>query len=642
MYRVMLLISALGLVAGAQAQESFDVSSLSASFVDGSDVVVRLDETEFEVSSPGRAVERRRFVATVFNKEGQGAGEMAVWYDKFRKVKKLEGRVLDATGRQIRKLGRADVSDVSATSGSSLYDDNRVRVGFLREDVYPYTVDFSYEVEYKGLLNWPDWQPQYFYIERQQRLAPVERTVFRISAPQRVGMRYRLQHLDLEPERALRGDRETLTWTSASLPAYKPERYGPTWRERVPSVLTAPTMFEIEEYSGQMETWEKFGSFYAALSDGRRALPPEARADVQRLTADLTDNREKARVLYQYLQERTRYVSVQLGIGGWQPFDAQYVHSRGYGDCKALTNYMKALLAEAGIASYPALIRGGARVAPILDDFPSNQFNHVILYVPLESDTLWLETTSQTNAFGHLGSFTGDRNALVVQPRSSFMTRTPPSGAGENARYDVATVTLTGSGSAQADLEMRFTGEVQGRILATLYGHSARERLKWLQGVLEAPSFDIKSADYSSVDARADTVRLAITVTLPRYGSASGSRMFVPINPVNRWKSVPEAQTTPRTQPVVFIQFPFYDDEVVEFVLPSGFTIEALPAPVTLETPFGRYEAKTEVGENGRVRYTRVMEMTQPRLPAEQYEALRDFLEQVTRADRAQMVLKKG
>ncbi len=70
---------------------------------------------------------------------------------------------------------------------------------------------------------------------------------------------------------------------------------------------------------------------------------------VHELTDHLTDKRQKVFALYDYLQKNTRYISVQLGIGGWQPFPADYVATKRYGDCKALSNFMVALLKEAGI-----------------------------------------------------------------------------------------------------------------------------------------------------------------------------------------------------------------------------------------------------------------------------------------------------
>ncbi len=55
------------------------------------------------------------------------------------------------------------------------------------------------------------------------------------------------------------------------------------------------------------------------------------------------------------MQDKTRYISVQIGIGGWKPMLADDVNKLGYGDCKGLTNYTKALLEAVDVPSYYTL-----------------------------------------------------------------------------------------------------------------------------------------------------------------------------------------------------------------------------------------------------------------------------------------------
>jgi len=52
-------------------------------------------------------------------------------------------------------------------------------------------------------------------------------------------------------------------------------------------------------------------------------------------------------------------VSIQIGIGGWQPFDASTVQRLSYGDCKALANYMKTLLEAVGLSANYCLVNAG-------------------------------------------------------------------------------------------------------------------------------------------------------------------------------------------------------------------------------------------------------------------------------------------
>ncbi len=192
--------------------------------------------------------------------------------------------------------------------------------------------------------------------------------------------------------------------------------YGPALAEMVPVVYTAPTDFEIEGYKGNMNTWTEFGQWINQLNKGKTTLPDATVAKLKALVADAPDDLTKIQKLYNYLQSNTRYVSIQLGIGGWQPFEAGFVDKNGYGDCKALSNYMHSMLSSVGIKSYYTLIKAGRGEADMRVDFPSNQFNHAVICVPMAKDTVWLECTSQTESWGYAGTFTGGRHALMITP----------------------------------------------------------------------------------------------------------------------------------------------------------------------------------------------------------------------------------
>src|SRR5690606_16092221 len=114
-------------------------------------------------------------------------------------------------------------------------------------------------------------------------------------------------------------------WEVKNLKAVVREAYSPGLRQIAPLVLFGPTEFEMQQYKGNMATWQDLGKFIYALKQGCDVLPDNVKQQVRDLTAGVNEPYEKVKKLYEYLQANTRYISIQLGIGGWQPFDAKYV-----------------------------------------------------------------------------------------------------------------------------------------------------------------------------------------------------------------------------------------------------------------------------------------------------------------------------
>ena len=218
-------------------------------------------------------------------------------------------------------------------------------------------------------------------------------------------IRFREQNLPAgcRTEKTVKGIR-TLEWKIDSLRALREEPLSPKLVQLTPSVITAPVRFDYCETSGSMNSWSDFGQWISQLIENRDQLPPARTKEIKEMVSGIKDSAQIVRTLYEYMQKRTHYVGIQLGIGGFQPFPAETVDRLGYGDCKALSNYMKALLKVAGIRSDYTVAGASNSQGITMTDFPTaNQCNHVILCVPFKKDTIWLECTSQTTPCGYLG-----------------------------------------------------------------------------------------------------------------------------------------------------------------------------------------------------------------------------------------------
>ena len=626
------LLVALAATAGAQ-DTAYPVTPDVLALAEGAPVVVRSYDAEYDVDGPGRATTRVTLVATALAPAGrEWVGEMSVVHGGFRDLRRFEGVLRDASGAVVRRLGRRDAQDEAL---GSLYDDLRVRRATLYGDRYPFTVEWSYEVEHRGVLGWPTWRPQ-------PEGRPVEAARFTLLTPPSTAVRTRPRDVG-EPRLGPRDRKTERVWTVGQRAATTTEPFGPPSWEQLPELRLGTDRFEIGGAAGTLDSWRGLGQWYGSLAEGRQVLPPEAQREAAARLVGAGTDLEKARRLYRYLQETTRYVSVQLGLGGWQPYDAAYVFERRYGDCKALTNYMQALLAFAGIDSDPVLVEAGDDGTDLDPDFPDNVFNHVILRLPMRTATLdagdavWLECTSSYASFGHLGSFTEGRPALLVADGASRIVQTPVSPPEANRTVRAAEVRLDARGGAEADIAWTLVGEPRADAIAALDGATEAQRTEVFSRVTGL-SLALRSLDLSDLGTRPDRFTMAATVEIGLAARRAGTRLLVTTVPfASRVPSLPPADD--RRQPLR-LGSARADLDSVRFVAPPGYSVDRVPPSVEIESPAGRYRLDASV-VGGALVVVRELVVAATELPAEAYVQTQAFFEAVAAADGAVAVMRR-
>ncbi len=596
-------------------------------------VIIKSEETVFRVNSLKSGTTTYKVTLTVLNEYGNHRAKLRVYYDKLSKVGNIEGTSYDRMGKKIKSLKSKDIIDVSTVDNGSLFTDHRVKIANLVHTVYPYTVEFSYELTTENMLFYPAFVPL-----DEKRLS-VEKATFEVQMPQGMKLRYVESNMQQPVKKGTNANYDTYTWQVQNLKPVDPEPYGPEFAELVPMVRTAPTDFEVEGYKGNMESWKSYGMWINQLNKGRDVLPEATKQKLAALTADAKTTEEKVRIVYDYLQNKTRYVSIQLGIGGWQPFEANFVDSKGYGDCKALTNYTQAMLKSVGIDGYHALIRAGDDEADININFPSQQFNHVVLCVPMAQDTLWLECTSQIAAAGYSGSFTGDRHALLITPEGGKIVKTKEYMAADNAQIRRIRVKLDEKGSGTASVTTRFTGTQQESRNEVIHHLQPEDQRKWLYKQVSMPAFEISNYAFTQQKDRLPAVTEQLELNLRQCATVSGKRMFVTPNLMNKWTYVPNQKAERLTD--VVRDAAFLDVDTVEFEMPLGYAVEFLPQDIVHTSEFGEYKASVKV-DGQRVIYRRSFRLDKGRHSPETFKTLVSFFNNVIKADAQQVVFVKN
>ena len=614
--------------------QKYPVSAIPTDLKEKAHAVVREHKTSFFVKDIGLATTKVEGVITILDEKGEMHATLVIPYNKFTKVNDIEAQIYDEAGKKIKSLKRADIESIGGSSGANNIDDSFMKYATLTHTSYPYTIVFSYEFTTKNMMFYPSWEAIPYNAEG----TAVEKASFVVSMPNGINLRYKEQNMPSKAVMGKDGDKFTYTWEVSNLKAVEKESYSPSLSEILPTVYTAPTFFKVDDYDGNIQNWSDLALFYGNLNKDREKLPAELILKIKDLVKNESDNTKKIKKIYEYLQANTRYVSIQLGIGGWQSMKSEEVANKGYGDCKALTTFTMGMLRELGIKSYQALVKAGDEVDDIRTDFPSFQFNHVFLCVPQAKDSLWLECTSQTNAFGYLSDFTSNRHVLLIQENGGKLVKTPTYRPSENLLLRKANFILNEDGNAEAEVETKFTGLQQDTHAGVINAMGVEDQKKWLSNSMSLSSVEIKKFALTEKRDKIPSVNEKMSLSLRNVSNKSGTRMFLTPNVLNQFKSVPLAK--PDRKVDFDLTGNYMDVDSILFQIPAGFSAEYLPEPAKIQTKFGTYSTILSM-TGDKILYIRQVTMLQGRYPAAAFNEFVDFRKKIVKADKSQVVLVK-
>lgn len=495
--------------------QSFSVLTIPDSLLEHADAVVRNSTTEIDVKSKNSAVYKLDATVSILSKKGEKNAFVQLSYSKMMKIKSFKGEVYDKFGKLVYQIGKNEAKDYSAADYSEITD-TRIKSWSLNKSVLPYTIRYVYELELDGLFVLPDWQPLDFG-ESGQNLKLVLSDQNDLIKCKTTALRNPLS------------ENNKKTWVIDGIRALPQLNELELNDVELPEVKLSAKVYEWYGITGNSNTWSEIGNFYHSLNNERVQVDLTIKNEVQKIIGNEIDKSTIVKKIYSHLQKNYRYVSIQLGLSGWQSEFASLTFQKKYGDCKALTSLMRAMLSAANVKSYEVLINTNISARSFDYNFVKQNFNHVILVVPLENDTCWLECTSDLNPAGYLGSFTESRTGLLISETNSRLISTPTYNETNN-KIGVKTSLNATDIKAQNEVVSYISskGELQDDLRYALSRLPKNEALlfiskfEYLKGVS-----NIQRIDNTVIDSFKPITSFSISHIPPNLMKSQGSRIFL-------------------------------------------------------------------------------------------------------------------
>lgn len=614
----------------AQTNAIYKAATIDPSLLIDAHAVVRLEKMEIDIKSIKKKHVSIERVVTLLDSDGLDMVDCFIYYDNSMSIGQLRATMYDRFGKQIKKYTEKKFNDLSTSEGYTVVSDTRLKVLDIHPYRYPVTVKFEVEYDDRTTSFIPRWIPINNYH------CAIEKSVY-IVRKEHIDKDQVLEHnfdsfsveVDKSPNQ--------IEYVLSNQGAVDSEYLDHGILKTTPVVEVNLYEFSYKGVAGEAYNFKELGSwYYDHFIKDHYSLEPESVAKVKALIKGITSPEQKARVLYHYLQNHTRYINVLLDKSGYEPMYADQVAKLGYGDCKGLSNYMKALLDVAEVPSYHTLIYYGCGKEMDTTKI-AMQGNHMILNIPLEGKDIWLECTSSFLPFGYLSKSIRNKNVMVITPEGGVIKKTTNFPDSINVSSTKVDFLVDSIGGAKVTIE-RNSSDINYYKASSVEQLVEKEQIHYYKKEWwKADKFHIDEITFSK-----DTMNFIFTEKLNGYIDnlvvPSGKEALVPLSLFTSFeKNIPKYRHRRN-------DFKIYNGEVFVvdycFHMPENYDSKVEEDQTVFENKYGKYKSTLKQTDDRTIVFHREVTLNRGTYKAEEYGDFRDFIAEVNYNDSFSLRIK--
>lgn len=611
--------------------QSYPVSEIAENLKKNASAVIRNESTVVEINKIDEIVYKNLSVITILNKDAISYSIPKIFYEKGDVISNVKVTIFDDKGAKMKSFSKSDFSDMAANSQGTFYSDNRVMALPYTPTSFPYTVEFSYEQKDQNTVFIPDFTPFDSYN------ISLQKSSFKIINKSGINLRSKTYDSPFQYAAVqIQDNGNEKLYTYQNIPAIDNAELVPNPQKILPKVSFSLDQFNLVGKKGNITSWKDFGLWYHNnLLTPVSVSTPQIKSEIAALHLS-GSTEEKVKKIYQYMQSKTRYIFVALGIGGWQPMMPDEVQKKGYGDCKGLSNYMKTLLDEAGIPSYYAIINSNSSPISFDVDFPKMAGNHVILVIPTEKGNIWLENTSQDIAFNHLSYSTTDRNVLAVKSTGIDIMETPSYTSQQSKEKQVLTVQINPDKTITGKGKFSYTGN-QYDFNLFYVSLSQKEKNDAVKSKFSHLNFENVEMNNFTNNKDLASIDFDLNFKASNYSKAMGDSFIFRAVPIY---SSGFYHTDENRQLPFENRFSYEDDYEIEYQIPTNYVVEEMPQNGLITSDFGTYLISF-VKKEDKIIVKRSVNIKKGIYSKEKYNEYVNFRKKIISADNSKILISK-
>ncbi|RPH94488.1 DUF3857 domain-containing protein [candidate division KSB1 bacterium] len=633
---MLLLIFALFLcLSGAYAQPNLDSLVINAPGLDvypQASAVILLDHSMTELKKDGQSIVHREFLCKILDERAKDVfGDQSVRFDADQDTVIIESaRTRLPDGQWIEPEADAfTLTSAPEVQWASAYSQLKQRNVAFPGMAVGAALHFMYRIEPKPGAK-PPKKPQDGGITLFGGYEPIldKRCTVITEAPRLI--RHEMQNSDYKPLVSEQGGRITYIWTMQNCPQIVREPNSVGLADLVPRLVW--TTFSDWEALGLYVAewfWEKVDSSAQAVEGFLKITSPDLHGKPALMhTAN-------------WMLFNIRTVRLAFGSVGYEPNAADRVWQNKYGDPRDKAVLLTSLLRAYGFNPVPVLVQNSSTPfsnLPVLE-----QFRHIILAVPTESDTIWLDPTADFYTPGTLPYNATLGTGCMLTAGAPMLLNVPAGSADSRGAKTEIRTTLKLDGELTGSAVCVPQGDRAASARRQFKDQKAQERDIYTQTV--ASSFgqgtNVKGFTVSNVADLNEPVAVQLDFECPEFAVKQGDLMLVELpgmpfdfGSTGFYPALPQVKYP--------VQLPGRRRTISEVTLsiPQGYAVSFMPSPLVIDNPFVNFELTTSQ-EQSVIRWTQTVEIKGDKVSVADYPALRDAYEALVIPKNRMVILEK-
>lgn len=548
-------------------------------------------------------------------------GEIEIEYNSnYEEIKKIKAFITLPNGK---KLKYTKIQDFAPYSGDPMYSDYRIKI-ISMPNVVPGSI---IEWEVSKIVKRPYIKNTFTYIFDLSHRTPVKMLKYQLKIPKSMLLNIKSQNTDIVPVIEQRRRNTVYNWSSQENDKYEIEELMPPQEE-----------FSQEIQISSMKEWKEIDQWYWELIKNNLRISEEMRIKVKELVMDKKTDKEKVQAIIKYIQDNLRYVSMSFGSYNCEPHKVDEIFTNKYGDCKDQTMLAIALLAEAGITSYPCLYPREA-IGEASKNLPMILFfDHVILAIELENRLFYADILLKEYRFDETPIYIQGKYVFVINGKGGKFQQLQILEEKDNTHISELKAKINCDGSAAVEQEIKMMRHSSAVLRKRWNNQTEKQRKEYFEKLNEAvaPGGKVTVNEFKNIKEEYNRIVHNLKYEAPNWVDISGDFMSFGLGIIEREDILTKKE---RIYPIMF-DYNYLIKDINTYHIPEGYIVVHIPEDIELKSEFREFY-RTYRQENKNIIEEQFIKYKRCRLPLSEYGKMQDYLNKIPQITKDKIMIKK-